>query len=140
MTWSARMAAGGPARVGADGAGGLEAVGAGRGDEVVLVYAVAADADGADQLAVLIERHAAREDLEAVRQGRNGWAVHRRAADGREQVRPDEVELQPVVEDAPLRDFAAEGAGRIRVQAVRIEGARERTARAVGEGDGAVEL
>src|SRR3712207_8051836 len=35
--------------VGADGRGRLVAVGAGRGDEVVLVYAVAADADGADQ-------------------------------------------------------------------------------------------
>src|SRR5215207_9201713 len=125
--------------VGADGGGRLVAVGAGRGDEVVLVNAVAADADGADQLAVLVERHAAREDLDAVRHVRYRRAAHVRAADGREQVRPDEVELEPVVEDAPLRYLAAEGAGRVRVQPVRVEGARECARRAVGEGDPAVE-
>src|SRR5919205_761844 len=125
--------------VGADGGGGLEALCARRGDEVVLVNAVAADADGPDQLAVLVERHAAGEDLDAVRDVRYRGAAHVRAAQRREQVRADEVNLQPVVEDAPLRNLAAEGAGRVRVEAVRVEGARERAARAVGEGVGAVE-
>src|SRR5215213_6612581 len=125
--------------VGTDGGGRREAVGAGRGDEVVLVYAVAADADGADQLAVLVERHAAREDLDAVRQIRYRGAARDRAGERREQVRADEVELQPVVEDAPLRYLAAERPGRVRVETVGVEGAREGAARAVGEGDGAVE-
>src|SRR3712207_9276738 len=73
--------------VGADGRGRLVAVGAGRGDEVVLVYAVAADADGPDQFAVLVERHAAREDLDAVRQVRNRGAAHVGAADRSEERR-----------------------------------------------------
>src|SRR5437868_946866 len=99
--------------VGADGGGRLEAVGAGRGDEVVLVYAVAADADGADQFAVLVERHAAREYLNAVRQIRDRRAAHVGATERREQVRLDEVELEAIIEDAPLRDLAAERAGRV---------------------------
>src|SRR5256885_6040272 len=52
--------------VGAYGGGRFVAVAAGGGDDVVLVYAVAADADAADQLAVLVERDAARKDLDAV--------------------------------------------------------------------------
>src|SRR5688572_3671284 len=52
--------------VGADGGAGAEVARAGVGDDVVLVHAVAGDADGAYQFAVLIQRDAAGEDREAV--------------------------------------------------------------------------
>src|SRR5262245_62549846 len=48
---------------------------AGGGDEVVLINAVAADADCAHQNAVFVECGAAREDLKAVRQE---WSVRKR--------------------------------------------------------------
>src|SRR5436190_17562784 len=53
-------------RVRADGLGGLEALGAGLGHVLVLLHAVAAHADAADELAVAIEGHAARELDQAV--------------------------------------------------------------------------
>src|ERR1700755_2824524 len=79
--------------VGAYGGGRFVAVAACGGDEVVLIDAVAADADGADEFAVLVERHAAGKDLKAVRDVRNRRAAHGGAAHRREQVRLDEVDL-----------------------------------------------
>src|SRR2546421_8105583 len=79
--------------VGAYGGRRFEAVAPGGGDDVVLINAVAADADAADELAVLVDGDAARKDLDAVRDVRNRRAAHVRAADGREQVRLDEVNL-----------------------------------------------
>src|SRR5919206_74692 len=67
---------------GDDGRGRFVPVAAGGGDDVVLVHAVAADADAADQLAVLVERDAARKDLDAVRDVRYRGAGHVRPAQG----------------------------------------------------------
>ena len=52
--------------IGADRVGGCVADGAGGGDNVVLVDAVAADADGADEDAVAVQREATGEDRDAV--------------------------------------------------------------------------
>ena len=59
---------------------GLEAGGARGGDQVVLVDAVAADADGAGEPAALVERDAAREDRDPVRQARARGHAARAAA------------------------------------------------------------
>src|SRR5205085_1197699 len=56
--------------VGANGEWCEEIVRAGSADDVVLVDAVTADTDGADQLAVAIERKAAGENCDAVRETR----------------------------------------------------------------------
>ena len=54
----------------ANGKGRQKIVRAGSAHNVVLVHAVAADPDGADQLAVAIEREAAGKNRDAVRESR----------------------------------------------------------------------
>src|SRR6185436_20161577 len=56
--------------IGADGVRRFKAHAAGRSNNVILVNAIAADADGTDQHAVFIERHAAGKNLCAISQGR----------------------------------------------------------------------
>src|ERR1700691_3426508 len=54
--------------VGTDGGGGGESGCATARDQIVLVHAVAADSDSADQHAILIKRHAAGKDRDSVLQ------------------------------------------------------------------------
>src|SRR5882672_586610 len=113
--------------VDADRLGGLAARRARDRDALVLVDAVAADADRADQLAPLIERHAAREFDDAVlavrvpdvpqraaglRQGSEGPGRQRvlvaREGDRRERLGPGDVDAaQPGVGHRTLADEAA---------------------------------
>ena len=81
------------------------------GDHVVLVHAVARDADRADQLPAAIDRHAAREDLDAVRPrararrrcGAHAGGLRARSPTRLHELVDDEVELEADVERAPLR-------------------------------------
>ena len=109
-----------------------------KSDHVVLIDAVARNADAADQLRAAIDRHAARKNLCTVGQLRNGAgdgktvveAIDARAVCrhiGRECQRKanmldesvvDEIELQPGRERTPLAGRLAEGASRVAGDAV----------------------
>ncbi len=71
-------------------------------DDVVLINAIAADADGADQRAIFVKRHAARENLSAVGQARNRCATRHWLASQNLNQRPsDQRGLQAGVEGTP---------------------------------------
>src|SRR2546425_12614352 len=75
------------------------------GDDVILIYTVAADPNSADQHTVLVERHAARKDLDAIGETRNRWHTRQGSpAQGSQQRWPDERDLQAVIERAEGRD------------------------------------
>src|SRR5439155_12043273 len=79
--------------------------GAGVGDDVVLVDAVAADADGADEFSILIKRDAAGEDGDAVLQG--GFEIQ----GGEESALVVGAEAELVLEIAQGADAAVVDAG-----------------------------
>src|SRR5215213_5551434 len=99
----------------------------GGGDDVVLVYAVAADADCAHQHSVLVQRDAARKNLCPVRKFRYLCAWHTHSAESRQQVRLNQIKLKADVEDAPFRKACAEGAWLCVVDAVWEERAMKET-------------
>ena len=94
--------------IGADRDRRQEARATTRGNQVVLIDTIAANANRADQHAVLIKRHAAGKDLNSVRQIRNRSARRSPAAENCLQVCLDQIDLQPDVEDAPFVQFATE--------------------------------
>jgi hypothetical protein len=110
---------------------------AGGGDEVVLINAVAADADCAHQNAVFVECGAAREDLKAVRQDRsvrNRRTIrHRSASQNDGKSRFDQRDLQSVIEWAPKSNVFRERAVRSAVDPVGEERTGKGAHRAAGE-------
>src|ERR1700694_751966 len=115
-------------------------VAAGAGDEIVLIHAVAADANRADQHAVLIQRRAARKYLNSVWQTGNRSTGRRAAAQYRLQVRLDQIKLQADVKATPLPQLTAERDGRGVINAVGEERAMQKTACAIRESHGPIQL
>ena len=90
-----------------------------RGNQIVLVHAVAADADRAHQHTIFIERHAAGEDLNPVWQRRNRSArTAGPTTDARKFVLM-RSSCKPDVERAPVRHRSAEWTSRSVVYPVR---------------------
>src|SRR5438132_9882413 len=73
--------------IGTDRGRGGEAVTTRSRNQIVLIHAVATDADAANQHSILVQRHAARKNLNAVGQIWNRRTWLRRAGEGREQIR-----------------------------------------------------
>ena len=105
----------------------------GRAHNIVLVHAVAADPDRADQLAVAIERKAARENRDAVRESRV-----RREGGIQDELRErgankaGELFLESVV-GAGILDIEA---GRINCLREKSDGARRESERIGGKANG----
>src|SRR5205085_9421992 len=110
--------------VGANGEWCEEIVRAGSADDVVLVDAVTADADGADQLTVAIERKAAGENCDAVRETRVESGSIENKIRERRAIESGKLFLQSEV-----------GAGVLHIEPRRIFGLGKETNRARGEGE-----
>src|SRR5437667_10567088 len=114
--------------IGTDRGGGGESVTTRSRNQIVLIHAVATDADAANQHAILVERHAARKNLNTVGQIWNRRTWLRRAGERREQIGLNQVQLLADIERTPFIKFSAEGtAGRV-VDSIRKERAMQKPA------------
>ena len=105
-----------------------EAVTTGSRNQIILIHAVATDADAADQHSILVERHAARKNLNTVRQVWNRRTWLRCAGEGREQIGLNQVQLQTDIERTPFIQRSAEGTGLRIVDSIRKERAMQKPA------------
>src|SRR3989442_197137 len=126
--------------IGTDCRRGRETVTTRRRNQIVLIHAVAADADAAHQHSILVQRHAARKNLNTVRQIWNRRTWLRCAGERREQIGLNQVQLLTDIEWAPFVQRSAEGTGVRIVDSVRKERAMQKPASPIGECHRAIQL
>src|SRR5207247_10771428 len=112
--------------IGTDRRHGREAVTTRSRNQIVLIHAIATDADAANQYSILVQRRAARKNLNTVRQIWNRRAWLRCAGERREQISLNQVQLLADVERTPFIQRSTEGTGVCIVDSIRKERAMQK--------------